>query len=65
VVIGSSSVAQSVPQRQHAFSWRAIGAWHERHRRGKCRSRISQRSLICDRGDGVSWAGFESGFPTG
>ena len=50
-VRGSSSFAHWVPQRQHASSWRAIGAWQERHRRGKCRSRMTQLSFVCDAAD--------------
>jgi hypothetical protein len=42
---GAVSVAHWVPQRQHASSWRAIGAAQERHKRGKCRSRMAQRSF--------------------
>ena len=53
VVGGAASVAHRVPQRQHASSWRAIGASQERHKRGKCRSRMEQRSFpraVADRG---------------
>jgi hypothetical protein len=46
-VRGPSSDAHWTPQRQHASSWRAIGAWQERHKRGTCRSRIAQRSFAC------------------
>ena len=48
LVRGWSSAAHWVPQRQHAFSWRAIGARHESHTRGKCRSRMAQDSLVRD-----------------
>ena len=48
LVRGSSSAAHWVPQRQHAFSWRAIGARQEPHTRGKCRSRMTQDSLVRD-----------------
>ena len=53
VVGGAASVAHRLPQRQHASSWRAIGASQERHKRGKCRSRMEQRSFpraVADRG---------------
>src|SRR6186713_129876 len=46
VVSGTSSPPHLVPQRQHAASWRAMGAWHERHKRGICRSRITARSCV-------------------
>jgi hypothetical protein len=42
----SSSVAHWVPQCPHSSSWRAIGAWQERHRRGMCRSRMAQRPFV-------------------
>jgi hypothetical protein len=42
VVAGSST--HSAPQRQQVSSCRDIGASHVRHTRGKCRSRIAQRS---------------------
>ena len=45
VVGGTSSEAHGAPQRQHPSSWRAIGAWQERHKRGRCRSRMAQRSF--------------------
>jgi hypothetical protein len=44
-VLGTSSPAHFAPQRQQPFSWRAIGALQEPHTRGKCRSRIAQRSF--------------------
>jgi hypothetical protein len=50
-----------VPQRQHVSSWRAIGARHERHTRGKCRSRIPQRSVVCDAGP---FASISATFPS-
>jgi hypothetical protein len=43
---GPSSEAHWIPQRQHVSSWRAIGPWQERHKRGKCRSRMTQRSFV-------------------
>jgi hypothetical protein len=46
VVRGRSSDAHSVPQRQHVFSWRAIGALQDRHTRGECRSRMIQRFFL-------------------
>ncbi len=49
-VRGLSSDAHCVPQRQHESSWRAIGARHDGHARGKCRSRMAQRSFVCDAG---------------
>jgi len=45
VVGATSSDAHGAPQRQHPSSWRAIGAWQERHKRGTCRSRMAQRSF--------------------
>jgi hypothetical protein len=46
VVGGASSDAHRVPQRQHVSSWRAIGAWQARQRRGRCRSRMTQRPSV-------------------
>ena len=42
---GTSSEAHLLPQCQHAPSWRAIGAWQARHKRGKWRWRMAQRSF--------------------
>jgi hypothetical protein len=47
-VVRGPSDAHWVPHRQQASSWRAIGARQERHTRGKCRSRMTQRSLVRD-----------------
>ena len=60
VAVRSSWVVQFVPQCQHASSCRAIGAWQERHRRGMCRSRMSQRPLVRDAADAVPRAPRES-----
>jgi hypothetical protein len=45
VVGATSSAAHWAPQRQHASCWRPIGAWQERHKRARCRSRMAQRSF--------------------
>jgi hypothetical protein len=42
---GGDAVSQALPHFQQVLSWRAIGASQAWHRRGKCRSRIAQRSL--------------------
>jgi hypothetical protein len=41
------------PQRQQVSVWRAIGASHLRHSRGKCRSRIRQRSRAGELPDSI------------
>jgi uncharacterized protein YceK len=45
VLAGCSSVVQRAAQRQQDSSWRAIGAWQERHRRDKCRWSMAQRPV--------------------
>ena len=60
VARGPSSDTHTAPQRQHAPSWRAIGARQEWHNRATCRSRMAQRSFPrADRSVGASAGSIE------
>ena len=59
--VSSFLESQAAPQRQQVSSWRAIGASQVRHKRGKCRSRMIQRSILGRSGGAACSASLGSG----